>query len=243
MSRFRNQSNVEAPALLAACKARLEQHLVAVAPAQPRDEALPARRRDPEPERPLRLARDAPALQVRTRRGADLGVAKPLLVRGRGGVQRLEDPRALAALAGAALGHGDAGAARQQLDRLEEAHLLRLLHELEHVTTHLAREAVVELPLGIDRERRCLLFVERAATHEVPAHAPERHALADQLHDVGRRAHALDPVVGASRAVRPAARAHAAAAALVRPARSHAGARRVRGHHRSLATVTPRPPS
>jgi hypothetical protein len=90
-------------------------------------------------------------------------------------------------------------AAREQLHRLEEPDLFRFLDELEHVPTDLAREAVVELTLGVDRERRRLLFVERAPAHEVPAHAPQRHALPDQLHDVGGRAHALHPVIGALR--------------------------------------------
>src|SRR4029077_13692154 len=162
------------------------------------------------------------------------GVAEPLLVGGGGGLERLEQPRALAALAGAALRHRDAGAAREQLDGLEEAHLLGLLHELEHVAADLAREAVVELAFGVDRERRRLLVVERAPAHEVPAHALERHRLADQLHDVGRRAHTLDPVVTASR------RAHASR---TRGPAARPDAGRVRAHQRSLATVTPRPPS
>ena len=40
---------------------------------------------------------------------------------------------------------------------------------------------MIELPLGMDRERRRLLLVERAQAHPVPADALEAHRLADDL--------------------------------------------------------------
>src|SRR5258708_27614368 len=128
--------------------------------------------------------------------GAGGGVAEPLFVRCRRGVERFEQRRALAALAAPALGHGDARATRQHLDRLEESHLLGLHDELEYVAPGLAAEAVVELPFGAHRERRGLLLVERAAAHEVPSHAPERHGLRDDLDEVTGGANALDPGIG-----------------------------------------------
>src|SRR5262249_9467514 len=78
---------------------------------------------------------------------------------------------------------------------------------------------VVELTLGMHRERRRLLLVERAQAHPVVPHPAQLHGLADQLDEVGGGAHALHPVVAARTP-------------------SHRG-----WSHRRFTTVTPRPPS
>src|SRR5262249_60999083 len=217
---------------------------LANAPGDPPPQVPPPPPRQAEPERALGLPRDPALLEQRPRRSAERRVAEPLLVRRRGLVERLEHAGAQAVVAAPPLGHRDAGASRQHLDRLEEADLLGLLDELEHVAAGFAPEAVVELPLGVHRERRRLLLVERAAADEVPAHPLQGHGLGDDLDDVARRAHALDPVVAAARAL---ARGPAARAARLRaPApRGVAGspAEPWIERHRSLATVTPRPPS
>src|SRR5262249_46021194 len=156
-----------AAALLPTCEPRLEQQLVREPAPQAGDEVLPAVERQPEAELALRLARDAAALEHGARGGAQLGIAEPLLVRGRGRLERPQQRGPLPALAGTALRDRDPRAARQQLHRLEEAHLLGLLHVLERVAADLAREAVIELAFRVDRERRRFLVVERAPAHEV----------------------------------------------------------------------------
>ncbi len=187
------------------------------------DQVLPARRGEAEPKRAHALARHPTPLEVGARLGAALRIAEPLLVGARRQIERLDQPAAASRLArrAAALRHRDAGPPAQQLDRLEEAHLLGLLHVLEDVPSRLAAEAVVELPFRVHRERRRLLLVEWAQPDHVVPHLAQPHGLAHQLDQIGGGAHPLDPVLAraATRATRPP---------------------RV---HRSLATVAPRPPS
>ena len=56
----------------------------------------------------------------------------------------------------------DPVAVGQQLDRLGEPEPVLLFDELDHVAADPAAEAVVELVLGVDREGRRALVVERA---------------------------------------------------------------------------------
>ena len=108
---------------------------------------------------------EAPAAQVLARRRGVGRGAQPLVVPGRGRLGHLEQAGlALAPLALVALGvaQGDAGPAGQRLDGADEVQLLLLAQERDGVARGLAPEAVVEALLGVDREARRLLGVERA---------------------------------------------------------------------------------
>ena len=84
----------------------------------------------------------------------------------------------------------DPVAVGEQLDRLGETEPLLLLDELDHVTADPAAEAVVELLLGVDRERRGALLVERAEADPAGALAAQVGVGGDHLDDVRRL---LDP--------------------------------------------------
>ena len=211
------------PALTLHRQSRQHQRLLVQPGAQPVRQVSPAGRRQPEAERAQGLLGDAARGEVGTRITAALRIAQPLLECGRRQFQRLEQRRAHRPLPRPALGDGDPGTPAEQLDRLKELHLLVLLHESEHVTAGLAAEAVIELPVRADRERRRLLLVERTEPGPVAADAPQLDHLAHHLDDVARAPHALDPVVGHARAA--------------------TGNGASGGAHRIAATVTPRPPS
>ena len=85
----------------------------------------------------------------------------------------------------------DAVAVGQRLDRLGEPQRLLLLDELDHVAPDPAPEAVVELLLGVDRERRRALVVKRAQAREPGPRAPQVGVGRDDLDDVRRL---LDPL-------------------------------------------------
>ena len=89
----------------------------------------------------------------------------------------------------------DAGPAGQALDRLGEVEVLDLPHEGDDVALRLAAEAVVEALLGVDRERRRLLGVERAQPDPPPAHPLQGDVLAGDLDEVGRGPHPGDVLV------------------------------------------------
>ncbi len=109
-----------------------------------------------------------------------------------------------------ALGQGHTVAARQRSQRLGKRQPLDPHHEVEHRAAHAASEAMKKSALGIDRKRRRLLIVERAEADEVAAGAPQAHVRADNLDDIGARAHLFDLVV----AVNAPSAAHHASQAL-----------------------------
>ena len=74
----------------------------------------------------------------------------------------------------------------QPLHGLEEAHLLVLLEEGEHVATLTADEALVALLHRGDEERGRTVIVERADALVVHTGLPECQELADDVDDVGR---------------------------------------------------------
>ena len=93
----------------------------------------------------------------------------------------------------------DPVAVGQQLDRLGEPEPLLLLDEFDRVAPDPAPEAVVELLLRVDRERRCPLLVERAeADHPRPL-AFEVGVGGDDLDDVGGLLDPLEAVGGDQR--------------------------------------------
>jgi len=77
-------------------------------------------------------------------------------------------------------------ARREALDRFGEVQAVELAHERDRVAALLAPEAVVQRQLGVHREARAVLRVERAQADEAPADAFQREALADEPDDVGR---------------------------------------------------------
>ena len=105
----------------------------------------------------------------------------------------------------------DPVAVGEQLDRLGEAEPLLLLDELDRVAADPAAEAVVELLLGVDRERRRALLVERAEADPAGALAAQVGVGGDHLDDVGRL---LDPLQALGR--RSAPWAHRSAARWLR---------------------------
>jgi hypothetical protein len=85
----------------------------------------------------------------------------------------------------------DPVAVGQELDRLGKPEPVLLFDELDHVAADPAAEAVVELFLGIDRERGGALVVERTEAGVAGAGAAQIGVSGDHLDDVRRL---LDPV-------------------------------------------------
>src|SRR5205085_2867926 len=82
------------------------------------------------------------------------------------------------------------------LDRLGEGHVVVIHEEAEHRAVLAAAEAVVELLVRAHRERGGLLVVERAAGLVFAPGLLQRHAGADDLHDVGAGDQLVDEVLG-----------------------------------------------
>ena len=80
----------------------------------------------------------------------------------------------------------------EQLDRLGEAKPLLLFDELDHVAADPAAEAVVELLLGVDRERGRALLVEGAEPDPAGALAAQVGVGGDDLDDVGGLLEAIE---------------------------------------------------
>ncbi len=87
----------------------------------------------------------------------------------------------------------------EQLDRLLEREALGRLDEPDRIARLATAEAVVELVLGVDRERGCALVVEGAEAGIARAHAPQVRAGADELQDVDGLLDALDRVLRVKR--------------------------------------------
>ena len=87
----------------------------------------------------------------------------------------------------------------EELHGLGEVERLGVAHERDRVALGLAAEAVVELVLAVDRERRRALVVEGAQAHPARAHSPQVGLGAHQGDHVHGLAHALDRVVGVER--------------------------------------------
>ncbi len=79
---------------------------------------------------------------------------------------------------------------------LDKAHAGVFHQEVDGVAMLAAAEAVVELLGGADRERRRLLGVERAQSHEIGPPLLELYVAADDLHDVDARKQLLDEGLG-----------------------------------------------
>ncbi len=104
----------------------------------------------------------------------------------RGRLQHLEHAAHLAILVALArfARHFHAGLARQFLHRIEEFEPVVLHQELQRGAVRATAEAVVEALGGGNRETGRAFVVERTARLVLAPGALQRHARADQLHDV-----------------------------------------------------------
>ena len=100
--------------------------------------------------------------------------------------ERLEDLLAVFADRRAACfpRHLDSGELCERFDRFDEVHLAVFHQELDGGSARPATEAVIKLFLRVDRKRRRLFFVERAAGHVFPAFFLQLHEAADDFYDV-----------------------------------------------------------
>ena len=92
-------------------------------------------------------------------------------------------------------GQLDADARRDMLHRLRKREALGQREELEDVAARAAAEAVEEPLAAIDVKRRRLLAMKRTEAFVALAGELERRDLADEVDDVGRRAHLRDDAV------------------------------------------------
>ena len=94
------------------------------------------------------------------------------------------------------LRHRHAGAVGQILHGFGEAQSLVFHDETDGRAVRAAAEAVVELFARADGERRGLFFVERAAGHVVGAAFLQRHALVDDVDNIGFGQQLVDEFAG-----------------------------------------------
>ena len=92
--------------------------------------------------------------------------------------------------------HLESRARGEFLDRLDEAEVVVFHDEAEHRAVRAAAEAVIELLVDADPERRRLLVVERAARLVFAPGLLQLHAAADHLEDVGAGDEFVDEVLG-----------------------------------------------
>ena len=130
---------------------------------------------------------------------------------------------------GRALGHGEAGLARQLLHRFREREPVVPHGEPDHVAMFAAAETVEEALFVADRERRGFLAVERAQpdmlapapgeAHRAPDALADRQARPQVVEKAGRVTHApparrvLTVRLAAAKSIRPAYRFFRAAMA------------------------------
>ena len=107
-------------------------------------------------------------------------------------------------------GELDAGPLGEELQRFDELQPVEAHHEVEGGPARPAREALEDLLRGRDPHRRLPVVVEGAEPDELTPRRPQRHVLAHERDQVGRRQHLFSVVVAgeghgdfqASRAVR-----------------------------------------
>ena len=192
---------VVAAALLAHGQARRLQGLrVQPAGPQPVDEIAPARLlrigRVAEPVARDGRRRHPPLFQVGPGRGRVPLLAETPLIHRRGRlvglVERLSPAQLfLLGLGQLPLRQIDVELPGKEFERLGKFQVMVLHHKGEHVPGLAAAEAVVELPLGVDREGGGLLRVEGTQAGVACARPLQLHVLADHLDDVGHLADGL----------------------------------------------------
>ena len=100
-----------------------------------------------------------------------------------------------AALGAAFVRHLESEASRELLHRLGKRHVIVIHEEAEHRAVLAAAKAVIELLVGAHPEGGRFLGVERAAGFVLAARFLQRHACADELHDIGARDERVDEVL------------------------------------------------
>lgn len=113
-------------------------------------------------------------LAIKVRGGAEQWIQRRI-----GRLPRLVRPPAFFA------GDFHAGGFGQFFDRLDEIQVVVVHDEAEGVAASAATEAVIELLVGADAERRSLFLMERAAGGVVLAGLFQLQARADHIDDVG----------------------------------------------------------
>ena len=176
------------------------------------------------------------AAQVAARETGVVVRHQPVVVEvDRGGDGLVQPIAALAILRvrGVVVAELNARSRREPFDGADEVEMLDLAHERDRIAARRAAEAVVEALFLIDRERRCLLGMERAQTDEAAARLLQREVFARQLDEVGRFAYPRHIVVDDPHSVvtlgaqallrRPEAVPRAATRATRLPARARSG--------------------
>src|SRR6185437_3384875 len=146
---------------------------------------------EPEPELAAHRLAEAAAGEVVARERAGRRFPEQALVeRGRLVEQVVQPPAAVAPRVlrrrGLVVLDRDAEAVGEPLHGACKVEPLRLLHEGEGIAALAAAKAVVVALHGVDGEAGRALLVERAPAGELAAGLPERRALLDHPHEVGR---------------------------------------------------------
>ena len=74
---------------------------------------------------------------------------------------------------------------REPFDRTHKIEVLNFAHEADRVAAGLAPKAVVRAHLGVDRETRRFLVVERAQSAPTATDPPQRDVFAREFNEVG----------------------------------------------------------
>ena len=190
---------ISAPAIVAGQQAGLAEQVGAVTYAQRPGEAIPPVRCEAQMEARRGLAIQATALQVLGCSGGTWVMSKLFAIertgRGQYFVQCRERRSRFVCLCGF-LGQCHAGALREIRHCLAKIEPVDGHQKADHRAVCAAAEAVIELLLRADGERRGLFLVEWAAASQFTATAPQRHARADDLGNVGACQDGVDEVFG-----------------------------------------------
>ncbi len=92
--------------------------------------------------------------------------------------------------------HLDAGDRRERFDRRDEVEPIVFHQKRQRSAGRTAAEAVIELLLRIDAERRRLFVVKRAQRLKVATGFAQRHARIDHVDDVDPRQQIIDEGLG-----------------------------------------------
>jgi len=165
------------------------------------EQVVPARRCKTEAEIPSDLASQAATLEVIHRSLARRMTLECLPVKISGGGEqwikrRIGRLTRLALAAAFFAGDFHAGGFGQIFDGLGEVQVVVIHEKAEGVAAGAATEAVIELLVGADAERRGFLFVERAAGGVVLAGLLQLHARADHVDNVGAVQQVVNEALG-----------------------------------------------
>ena len=152
-----------------------------------------------------RLRPEPPARQMLARRRRGAGVPQNVVEAVGEPAVELQVGLPLGPLRAAGVLHGHAGALGQQRERFREAELLHLHHEVDHRAALLAAEAVEQVPVRGDRERRGLFGMKGTQPNRPVAAALQAHVVAGH-HVDPQPVVELGDLVGGDHALTAAAR-------------------------------------